>query len=125
MSHASFSGQSVADWQPHVPVLAVHAAPASAATQFLQTVSAAPQAVGDWLGAHAPALQQVPLQASEAEQVAEQAWVVRLQACPTGHPLGPEHPASVASTPASAGPASSTFPSGVVTSAPESLASGC
>ncbi len=131
-SHASPSGQSLADWHPQTPVAALQVAPASPVTQFLQTVPAAPHALADWLGAHTAPLQHVPLHSCDAEHAVVQVPFETSQANPAGQPLGPVHPASAASAPASWGPVSgtfasvpaSTFPSGTVTSAPESPASG-
>jgi hypothetical protein len=93
-SHACPSGQSVAVWHPQIPVVVLQVAPASAVMQLAQTVPAAPHAVGDWLGAQTAPLQQVPLHSCEAEQAVVQAWVATSHACPTGHPLEAEQPAS-------------------------------
>ncbi len=68
-SHASVSGQSLAAWQPQVPVAAAQAAPASIETQLAQRVPGAPHTVGDRLGAHVVPLQHVPLHACVLEHV--------------------------------------------------------
>jgi hypothetical protein len=80
--HASPLGQSLATLQPQTPVVVMHCAPASPATQLLHIVPGAPQAVAVSGAAHVVPLQQVPLQGCVELHVAVQVWEPRSQASP-------------------------------------------